>query len=149
MYTHILIKPSYVKKEDIPSFYKSYNLRLGIILLSTAIAFGITHFIVSSRIAQLYHELGAQLPMISIVLNRLSTPMILIAIGIGLYFLNLKPNQNAVNEELSKYEDGEMVNVKKLINGKYEILTFFMLGVMVALFIISNVVPINVIKSGL
>lgn len=144
-----MARPYYIKKEDVKDFYKLQHKKLGIVLIAAAIALGIIQFFVSPRTIEMYQDLNIVLPLYSKIFNQV-LPLVLASLfGYGVYLLFSQPDYSNLQSELKKYKAGEMISTLKLMNGKTELLFLFVIGLVVAITVLANVVPIYSLTSQL
>lgn len=142
MYSYSVNSPYYIKKEDVKDFYKFQHIKIGIVLIALAIVIGFIHFFVSPKVINMYSDLKLVLPATTQIAYRVLPLVAFLLFGSGLFYMFSKPNNKHLQSDLKKYKAGEMINVRKLSNNKTELYILFFIGIVVALMIIVNVVPI-------
>lgn len=139
--------PYYLKKEDVSDFYKWQHKKIGIVLIASAISLGVIQLLVFPRVVQMYEEFNVDLPPLTQFFSQVFPIVVSLLFCYGLYLLFTQPDYSLLQAELKKYKSGEMINTKKLMNGKFEMLVLFFLGIAVAVMTFATITPIYNLTS--
>ncbi|MBI5019159.1 hypothetical protein HZB58_02720 [Candidatus Gottesmanbacteria bacterium] len=128
----------YVKKEDAKELLKRRGIMSWVFALAVAIVFGVLHFAVAPRMAELSVEMGVALPLYADPTVRL---IVLIVTIIALFSVKPEP-ESVLDEKLSHYKSGEMILMSKLMNYRHEMMLFAIMLSSIIYIILSVVLPV-------
>ncbi len=132
----------YVKKEDAKDFLKNQRKFIAIILFAVVAVATIIKFFVSPKLLSLYKDFNEPLPLITQVSSYVVLIIITVCSIVSVYLLSTPPNYERLDKVLAKYKDGEMIRTREILEYKYGMIMFVLLGLIIGYLVLSNVVPI-------
>ncbi|KKS79143.1 MAG: hypothetical protein UV54_C0041G0007 [Candidatus Beckwithbacteria bacterium GW2011_GWA2_43_10] len=133
----------YIKKEDARDLLKKQRKFIPIILFAVVGVAVIIQFFVSPKIFSLYKDLNEPVPFMTQISSYVVIAITAVcSIIISIYLKSTPPNYERLDKVLAKYKEGEMIKTREILDFRYEIVIFVLLGVIVGYLVLSNIVPI-------
>ena len=135
--------PFYIKKKDFSDFAKNRSVKLAIVNLAFALAFGILGFFIYPEILTMYQEVDAVLPYTLRISPYITAVTCLVFAFIGVRsMLQTSELSTAQKKLLVKYRAEDMVNIEEIFSTSTEYKLLLVYGIVITAFILTTVVPI-------
>ncbi len=139
---------NYIKKEDLPKFIKTKKTYTLIVLLSMALVFLVMVLFIFPQLLDLYNDLNQPVP--DITKKSMSGSWIVISCII---FIAIRQYQSTnyednINKLYASKKDNELINVRKELFTKQEILIVLVMASLVTLITLSLILPIYNLTSS-
>lgn len=135
----------YVKKEDAKEILGKQQMMGWVLAAALGIVYFIMQTMVGPKVISLYHEFGRVLPWYAE-----TAPRTAVFVVTAIILLVVRPQSDAeIDQKLRHYKTGEMILMNKLTDTRYVYTTFGVMFVSIMFIILSIVLPIYDITSGI
>lgn len=132
----------YIKKEDVRDIPEMERKTSAFMLISLSIVIGMMQIFVVPKFTNLYSELNIPTPPLTQSSSLVTGIIAILTLIVGLYLISTKPDYSKVDAVANKYQAGEMIKTRELIDNRFVSITLILLGLAVGYLVFSIISPI-------